>query len=74
MGRNSHNVAKALWSACEKTGLSCILGYIDESDEERPLAKKRETPLPQRLTGSEKVDRGGLEPPTPGFSVQCSTN
>jgi hypothetical protein len=21
-----------------------------------------------------KVDRGGLEPPTPGFSVQCSTN
>lgn len=44
-------------------------GHVEKTYKTRLLAQKR--PVGE-TTG--RVDRGGLEPPTPGFSVQCSTN
>ena len=39
------------------------------------LGNSRDSEADQRAeTPINTVDRGGLEPPTPGFSVQCSTN
>ena len=34
-------------------------------------AVEKEIPFDSRAS---KMDRGGIEPPTPGFSVLCSTN
>jgi hypothetical protein len=38
-----------------------------------PLAGVSVAGLPERIT-REMVGRDGIEPPTPGFSVLCSTN
>jgi hypothetical protein len=42
----------------------------------RQIAKQKELPKPQLSTQLENimVARDGIEPPTRGFSVRCSTN
>jgi len=73
------DVAADLWAdhaTTESTLRRLVTSEVTSTKATRGEAtdEKRETPLSQGLTGLEKVDRGGLEPPTPGFSVQCSTN
>lgn len=45
---------------------------IDEARKSRPVNEKSQKPF--GATGFSKVGGGGIEPPTPGFSILCSTN
>ena len=45
---------------------------IDLSSEDGPLKRQRDLKDPDRVRNV--VPRDGLEPPTRGFSVHCSTN
>jgi integrase len=54
-------------------------GMLRDGSQET-LSTEKETPVLQGCASDcdysqdDKVDRGGIEPPTPGFSVLCSTN
>ena len=52
----------------KRTETGAVIGAVD-SDEEKSLNEKTQGNL-----GDSLVVRGGLEPPTHGFSVRCSTN
>ena len=62
VGQSAEATADRLWAAFGDT-----LVDTPTTENSQPNVKAYET-------REKRVDRGGIEPPTPGFSVLCSTN
>ncbi len=69
VGRNAEKTADILWEAY-RPGLGYSSGYSDQNSD----GAKKETRRKSFDCNESPVDRGGIEPPTHGFSVHCSTN
>ena len=59
--------------SCDRSAQLRILGAETERRWNSPTAQKR-SQQPVEDTGFREVGGGGIEPPTPGFSILCSTN
>ncbi len=69
VGRNAETTADVLWAAHERASNTSGNGGQKPPQEFKPPSSA--TP---GNDGAYEVDRGGIEPPTHGFSVRCSTN
>ncbi len=69
VGQDAQRTADVLWAAHEKaSNKSGNTAPVQAQTQQAPSA------VSGNSDGACEVDRGGIEPPTHGFSVRCSTN